>query len=214
MTEWEWENGQVLKGSGLEVKKGFIIKRKFVDELKFKIKGRLSPGSKGSETAKDIFYFKLGVEEIQTKHLPVSIVEIVSNVLWEINIDHIKTVQMNREGLDNNEILRDMAKRVAGGEQVKNFYLKVIGKDQMAEFNLDIKKKKDVRGEIEFKNPVGKRDVDRLTRDLRELLPLFKKEEKKGKRKEKDKEDDGPPVRTGPGYEVVPGYYVTGSGRV
>ena len=59
MAEWEWEKGKVLKGTGNIIKKGFaIVKFSYIDELKFKLKGKLSKDSKGSETAKDILYFE------------------------------------------------------------------------------------------------------------------------------------------------------------
>jgi hypothetical protein len=214
MPDWEWEKGKVLKGTGKVVKKGFaIVKFSYIDDLRFRIKGKLSKDSKGSETAKDILYFELGVEEIGIKHLPVSFVEIILNSLWEINIDSLKSANMNGTGLKKKNVLLDMGKRIKDGKQAKKVHLKVLGAGQRVDVNLGFNKK-GVNGDIEFGSPVSKRDVDKFTRNLAELLPLFRKDEKKKRKPGKDKEDDGAPVRTGPGYEVVPGYYVTGSGRV
>jgi hypothetical protein len=186
MAEWEWEKGRVLKGTGKVVKKGFaIVKFSYIDELRFKIKGKLSKDSKGSETAKDILYFELGVEDIGIRHLPVSFVEIILNSLWEINIDSLKSANMNGTGLKKKNVLLDMGKRIKDGKQ---------------------------EGDIEFVSPVSKRDVDKFTRNLAELLPLFRKDEKK--RRDKDKEDESPPMEYGgPGQEPVKWYAVHGRGN-
>ena len=211
MAEWEWEKGKVLKGTGKVVKKGFaLVKFSYIDELRFKIKGRLSKDSKGSETAKDILYFELGVEEIGIRHLPVSFTEIILNSLWEINVNALKSAKMNSAGLNKKKVLLDMGKRIKDGKQVKKVYLKVLGNGQRVDVNLGFNKN-GVNADIEFASPVSKRDVEKFTRNIAELLPLFGKEKKK--RPGKDDEDYSPPLKHGPGNEPVQWYSVHGRGN-
>jgi hypothetical protein len=214
MAEWNWEKEKFLKGTGIIIKKGFaIVKFTYIDELKFRIKGKLSGNSKGTETAKDILYFELGVEEIGTRHLPVSFVEIILNSLWEINIDSLSGASMNGKPLKRKKVLLDLGRRIKDGTNAKKVYLKVLGTAQKVDVNLDFDKK-GVKGDIEFTSEVPKRDVERFTKNLAELLPLFQKKEKR-KRPSKDKDDHSPPLEYGgPGQEPVKWYSVHGRGNV
>jgi len=213
MEDWNWEKGDVLKGTGQIIKKGFILKFQHIDELKFKIKGRFSTGSKGSETVKDILYFQLGVEEIEVKHLPVSVVDIIMNGLWEINVEHINRAQLNGKPLKKKDIVLDMAKKVADDQVVKKVYLELLGDNQEVDINLEIRKKKDLKGEIVFRSPVYKRNADKFTKELGRLLPLFVKKEIKTGKRGKHKDDGSPPLEYGgPGQEPVKWYSVHGRG--
>jgi hypothetical protein len=139
----------------------------------------------------------------------VSFVEIILNSLWEINIDSLKSANMNGTGIKKKNVLLDMGKRIKDGKQAKKVYLKVLGAGQRVDVNL-VFNKKGVNGDIEFGSPVSKRDVDKFTRNISELLPLFRKEKK---RPGKDDEDDSPPLKHGPGNEPVQWYSVHGRGN-
>lgn len=213
MPDWVYEKGGLIFGSGELIKKGLLIKFKHVDDLRFKIKGKLNPSADVSESVKDILYFDLGVEELGINYIPITLVENINTALWEINIDLVDSAKMNNKELNSKKLLKHMGQMVKDGQKPKKIYMKILGHNQAAVINLKISKG-GLNGEVELKAPVSEKDAEKLGKSLWNLRKYFKRPETRMEKKKRTKDGDGGgPVRKA--NEPFEGFYITpGSGRL
>ncbi len=184
MKDWVWEYERVLSGTGNLVDNGSIFSPDFIENLRFVIDGKLATDVEVSGLVKNIMEQELETWKSKKQFQPAFLFEIILRALWRIKIRELKSAKMNDRYLISDNYLYEICERVHEGEKINQLYAVMFNNKQNVDIMLKFRNR-NIFGEIAFANPIKERIVNRFTRNLDDMVPMFWKKKIKYRREKK-----------------------------